>query len=206
MEISDRTKKILKGIGAKEITFSALQKKMGEDFPIGADINLLTQLGAVEDVDGYLSVTDLGLQIAVIEGSEIPEELEIALSEANKLASQIKIDKRGEAAKAFDRGKGKTERPISSAKEKYLQGLKNSSETNKSKQPVASHSDEDETVLEGAEEGREPYQTGIIEVKSAGSNHCPVFGNCSLNFCITMCAGWDNGCGVTDKMAERLRP
>jgi hypothetical protein len=206
MEITDKSKQLLKAIGAKEITFSGLQKKMGEDTQIGANVSLLTQIGAIEDVDGYLSLTDFGLQIAVLEGSEIPEELETALSEANKIASEIKIDKKGEAARAFNKGKGKTDKPLSIAKEKYQQGLSRRSETAKSKQPIANHGEEDETVLEGAEEGKEPEDTGIIEVKSAGSNHCPVFGNCSLNFCITMCAGWDNGCSITDKMAERLRP
>lgn len=210
MEISNEAKKVLKTIGAREMTFSQLQKKLGEAFPLGSETQLLGEMGLLEDVDGYLSVTDVGIKVAALDGNEIPDGIEDEMNSAIQQAKKVKIDKPGEAEAKYRQGVGAKEPVENDALRQYKEGIarKNGYVPQVGKQqPQGETSDADspeETVLEAAEELQEPE--GIREVKTAGSNHCPIFGNAGLNFCITMCAGWDNGCGVTDKMAERLKP
>ena len=209
MDISNEAKKVLKTIGAREMTFSQLQKKLGESFPLGSETQLLGQMGLLEDVDGYLSVTDVGIKVAALEGNEIPDGIEGEMNSAIQQAKTVKIDKPGEAEAKYRQGVGVKEPTENDALRQYKEGIKRGGYVPQvgKQQPQGETSDADspeEPVLEAAEELQEPE--GIREVKTTGSNNCPVFGNVSLNFCITMCAGWDNGCGVTDKMAERLKP
>lgn len=192
------------------MTFSQIQKKLGESFPLGSETQLLGQMGLLEDVDGYLSVTDVGIKVAALEGNEIPDGVEDEMNSAIQQAKRVKIDKPGEAEAKYRQGVGVKEPVENDAIRQYKEGIARKSgyvpQVGK-QQPQGETSDADspeEPIMEAAEELKEPE--GIIEVKTAGRNHCPVFGNTSLNFCITMCAGWDNGCGVTDKMAERLKP
>ena len=195
MEINDRSKEILKVIGAAEKSHSQIQKRFGEDTPIGSDLQLLAQMGVLEEVDGFYSITDAGLKVAALEGTEIPEYLEEELKRQSNLESMIKINKPGVASDAYKRGMGYKKAGLSPAQEKYQAGIRRM--LNKESPALI------EPVLEGAEETKEP--TSVI-IAPKGHNACPIFGNASLNFCISMCAGWDNGCGVTDKMAERLKP
>jgi len=210
MDITERAKQILKDIGAREKSFSQLQKKFGEDTPIGADVQLLTQLGALEDVDGFLSLTDVGLKLATIDGTEIPEKIESALAEFAHKRDQIKIDKKGDAARTFRRGKGIKIESGSSTVEKYKQGLERAaaSENQRSIQPIGDHSEEGEPALEGAEEAEEPTEVRVITSSIDSLIECPVFGESPKMFCTMFCGAYNQTlgkCTMTPKMVKGLQ-
>jgi len=212
MEVSNEQKSVLKAIGAKEVTFSQLQRKLGENFPVGAEVQILGQMGLVEEADGYLFVTDVGIKVASIEGNDIPDTLEAEMNASVQKAGAIIIDQPGDAQAKYRKGVGIEEQPESDAKRQYREGrARQQGKPVRQKpsryEPQSDTTDGDqpeEPLLEAAEENEEP--TEIIEVRSQGETACPIFGKASLKFCTAMCAGWDNGCGVTDKMAERLKP
>ncbi len=206
MEISSTAKQIVKAIGARELTFSQLQRVFGEEKPIGADLQLLEQMGIVESLEGYITVTDVGLKIVNLEGNEISEELTLELGEANRKRSEIKINKPGEALRKYKSSMGESGKKDTTAMEKYKAGIarnKAARESPKAKQPEGDFRDEDEPALEGAGEGIESENVTTLTSKTIVN--CPIFSKASASFCNTMCAGFDNGCSVTEKMAERLR-
>lgn len=219
MDISNDQKAVLKAIGAKEMTFSQLQRKLGENFPVGSEIQVLGQMGLVEEADGYLFVTDVGIRVAAIEGNEIPERLEQEMNATVKQAGEIKIQKPGEAMADYRKGAGIKDPDENEAMRQYREGLARqqgkpvnprsaryepAGDTEDAEHPEGPADEEEvvKPVLEAAEEHREPE--AVREIR--GHNACPIFGSASINFCVAMCAGWDNGCGVTDKMAERMKP
>lgn len=224
-EISVEGKQVLKTIGSGELTFSQIQKKLGENFPVGAEVGLLGQMGLLEEVDGYLSVTDVGIKVAAIEGTEIPERLESEMVATIKQAQGVVINKPGEAEAQYRKGAGITEPTETDAMRQYKEGLarqqgKPVNARSARYEPQGSTSDgdlpeEDEPIVEAAEELEAPKQ--VLEVRAASTSvsessalcKCPVFGKANINFCTIACLFYKKSiqsCDMDERLAERMKP
>jgi len=201
MEISDVGKRILEEVGAKEIPYTALTKKFKSGENIGSELPMLEQMGLLEQVDGYISLTDVGVKVMRLETKEIPTSIEEELNKAVKLARSIKINKPGAAIKERYSATGVKPKSVSEAKKQRhmaLERLKNNPK------PAHKEYDEEDVSLEGAEEMVGPEN--IEQVTSIIT--CPVFGEIKRLFCEACCEAYstiNSNCTLSESMARRLK-
>ena len=177
MEISELGKKILKSIGPAEIAFSSLIKKV-KDEGVGSELPLLQSLKLLDDIDGYITLTDLGIKVAALDDNEIPD----SMLQENSNSQKFQIHKPGDLSSRRTNTQSRSPR------------LPNKIKT---KPPIA----------EPAKEGESPNPESVIQMIS-GLRNCPVFGKANTKFCVTFCLAWSaesDGCSLNDKTAERVK-
>ena len=182
MEITPLGKEILIAIGPDEIALTQLRNKVKNEL-VGAELPLLQNFGLLEEVDGYVCLTDAGVKAAVIiiDGKEIPEDFMSTFVKQRN----IKIDKPGDAISRYS-NEGRVPKPLSEAVKKYRSGIERM---------------RNNPTMQSAEENKEPE---LKEIEIAGTINCPIFGKTKQRFCENFCAAWDNTCSMTQKMIERL--
>lgn len=182
MEITKLGKEILQILLLRDIVTSELQKKFGEDNPIGSEVSQLAQMALLDEVDGTVSITEVGLLAASIDsGTEIPDNLQGAINREIAKQNKIRIDKPGSAKEKYLRSIGKPTKEYIYTKSKL--------------EPQGDYSEKEEIILV---DKKEPQQNMIVI--------CPVFGKANNLFCLMLClANTESGCTLSEKSAERLK-